>query len=90
MTRKKVGGLKFNEIIIRFKRKAGSFFPFYDIVVIKKATREKGAFIEKLGFFNPSFFENCFIMDLSRLGYWLNFGAKLHVTVKKRLVKYLS
>lgn len=71
MLRTKVGGKKFNKVVIRFRRRGHVHYPIYEIVVIKQNARIRGLFIEKLGYFNPNFTERTFVFDATRLAYWV-------------------
>lgn len=87
MLRTKVGGKKFNACVIRFRRKGRIFDPIYDICVMSQQSRNRGAYIEKLGYYNPRFSERNFFFNGQRFAYWLNGGAVVHPTVKKYLAK---
>jgi len=80
---------KTNPLIIRFQRQGCCHNPIFNIIVILQKTRQKGAFIEKLGYFNPRFKERALVLNSKRLAYWLLSGVKLHITVKRHLYKYL-
>jgi small subunit ribosomal protein S16 len=84
-----LGGNKLTQKVIRLRRRGHINLPFYDIVLIHKNLRCRGAFIEKLGYFNPNFSERTIVIDIPRLAYWLNHGAMVHNTVKKYIIKFL-
>lgn len=69
MLRTKVGGKKFNACMIRFRRHGRIFDPIFDIVVIAQQHRNKGAFIEKLGYYNPRFTERKLILNGQRFAF---------------------
>ncbi len=64
-----VNKCSFNTRIIRFRRRGHSGYPVYEIVLALKNTRNRGHFLEKLGFFNPNFSERLFFIDVSRYAY---------------------
>jgi len=80
---------KTNHLIIRFQRQGCRHNPIFNIVVILQKTRQKGAFIEKLGYLNPRFKERALVLNSKRLAYWIFCGVKLHITVKRHLYKFL-
>ena len=69
MLRTKIGGKKFNSCVIRFRRHGRIFDPMYDIVVIAQQNRNRGAYIEKLGYYNPRFTERKLILNGQRFAY---------------------
>lgn len=46
-----------NDKIIRLRRRGHAHYPVYEIVVMFKYKRNRGDFLEKLGFFNPNYRE---------------------------------
>lgn len=82
MLRTKVGGNKFNGCVIRLRRKGCKFSPMYDIVVMLQKQRNRGAYIEKIGYYNPSFSERRFILNSKRFAYWLNVVPKFICQLK--------
>lgn len=58
-----------NNTIIRLRRRGHHCYSVYEVVVCLKYKRRQGAFIEKVGFYNPQFREKVFFVDLYRLGY---------------------
>jgi len=85
-----VGGYKYNLLSIRLQRHGRINNPIYSIIVIPIKSRHQSRFIEKLGYFNPKFQERGLVINSKRLAYWLNHGAKLHMSVKKYLIKFLN
>jgi small subunit ribosomal protein S16 len=75
-------------VVIRLARGGAKARPFFNIVVADKRTRRDGAFIERLGFYNPiaSEGEEGFRVAQDRLAYWRGVGAVASPTVE-RLVK---
>lgn len=75
-------------VVVRLARGGNRNRPYFYVVVADSHARLQGCFIEKLGFYNPVAPENAesFRIDIERLKYWENVGAKSSPTVKK-LVK---
>jgi len=80
---------KIRQKVIRLRKRGQIYYPIYDIVVTFKDKRNRGRFIEKLGFFNPNFSERIFLLNSSRLAFWISRGVFINTTVKKYLVKFL-
>jgi ribosomal protein S16 len=60
---------KIRQKIIRLRKKGIKYYPIYDIIVTYKDNRNRGFFIEKLGFFNPHFKNKEFYINSYRLSY---------------------
>jgi small subunit ribosomal protein S16 len=75
-------------VVIRLARGGAKKRPFYSMVVADSRTRRDGRFIERIGFYNPvaSANEESLRVELDRLSYWQQKGARLSPTVT-RLVK---
>ena len=75
-------------VVVRLSRAGSKARPFYNIVVADKRVRRDGAFIERLGFYNPSAKEGVEGLRLAqdRLAYWKSVGAQASPTVE-RLIK---
>ena len=75
-------------VVIRLSRGGAKARPFFNIVVADKRTRRDGAFIERLGFYNPiaKDHEESIRIALDRLTYWRSVGATASPTVE-RLIK---
>ena len=76
--------------VIRLRKRGYLHYPIFEIILIYKDKRNRGAYIEKLGYFNPNFNERLFFFNIYRLSYWLNKGALINNTVKKYIVKFLT
>lgn len=65
-------------VSIRLSRGGAKKRPFYHIVVTDRRNRRDGRYIERLGFFNPiaTEAEEKLRIDLGRIDYWLEQGAK--------------
>jgi len=75
-------------VVIRLSRGGSKSRPFFNIVVADKRTRRDGAFIERLGFYNPIAkpHEESIRITQDRLTYWKSVGAQASPTVE-RLIK---
>lgn len=75
-------------VVIRLSRGGSKARPFFNIVVADKRTRRDGAFIERLGFYNPTArgAEEGLRIAQDRLTYWKGVGAQSSPTVD-RLIK---
>ena len=78
-------------VVIRLSRGGAKKRPFFNIIATDSRTRRDGAFIERVGFYNPVAAENeeGLRIALDRLNYWKSVGAQLSPTVA-RLVKDLA
>lgn len=61
---------------LRLRRKGRKKAAFYDIVAVDGRTRRDGAFIERIGYFNPLTSPSVISIDHNRALYWLNNGAQ--------------
>lgn len=75
----------YRAVVIRFWRKGAIYYPVYDIVVTYKDKRYRGSFLERIGHYNPQAGERMFFINLRKLGFWLNRGAKIHSKVARHL-----
>ena len=60
--------------------------PSYRIVVKEKRSKRDGAYLEKLGTYNPTSATAGVQLDLTRVSYWIKKGAQPTLTVT-RLIK---
>ena len=75
-------------VVIRLSRGGSKKRPFYHFTVAESRRARDGAFIERLGFFNPIARgqERTIRVDLDRIDFWVRQGAQMSPRVKK-LVK---
>ena len=75
-------------VVIRLSRSGSKARPFFNIVAADKRVRRDGAFIERLGFYNPTARggEEGLRIAQDRLTYWKSVGAQSSPTVD-RLIK---
>ena len=78
-------------VVIRLSRGGAKKRPFYNIVAASKRNRRDGAFIERLGYYNPvaSGAEQGLQIALDRVHHWKQHGAELSPAVD-RLVKIFA
>ena len=71
-------------VSIRLSRGGAKKRPFYHVVVTDSRNRRDGRYLERLGFFNPIARggEQRLNIDLDRVKYWLDQGAKPSDRVK--------
>jgi len=70
---------------LRLRRKGRKHYPVYDIVAVNVRARRDGAFLERLGYYNPNTHPNTIVVDSNRALYWLNVGAQPTPTVNRIL-----
>jgi small subunit ribosomal protein S16 len=72
-------------VVIRLSRGGSKARPFFNIVVSDKRVRRDGAFIERLGFYNPraKANEESIRIAQDRLTYWRSVGAQPSATVER-------
>ena len=77
-------------VTIRLTRRGGKNQPFYHVVVTDKRTRQGGASLEQVGFFNPRAqgAERKLRLDLARIDYWTGKGAEVSDRVKSLVAGY--
>jgi len=63
--------------VIRLSRGGRKKRPFYSVVVMDERNRRDGAFIEKLGYYDPCTEPEVINVDLDRVKAWTDQGAKL-------------
>jgi len=75
-------------VTIRLARHGSKKNPFYHITVADRRNRRDGAFVERVGFFNPvaTGQEEALRVDVERFDYWVSVGARPSESVAK-LVK---
>jgi len=77
-------------VTIRLSRGGAKKRPFYHIVATDKRNRRDGRYLERLGFFNPIAgpAEEKLRIDVGRVDYWLEQGAKPSERVAYLLKSY--
>lgn len=74
-------------VTIRLSRSGAKGRPFYHLTVADKRNARDGAFIERVGFYNPVARgqEEKLRVDMERVKYWLGEGAEISQRVSKLL-----
>ena len=67
---------------LRLRRKGRKGYPVYDVVAVDSRRKRDGAYIERLGYYDPNTSPNTVKLDDNRAIYWLNQGAQPTLTVK--------
>lgn len=70
---------------LRLRRKGKVHYPVYDVVAVDKRKRRDGAFIERLGYYDPNTRPNKISINPDRAIYWLEVGAQPSTVVAKLL-----
>lgn len=63
--------------VIRLQRGGRKKRPFYAVVVMDERNRRDGAFIEKLGYFDPCSSPEVIELDMTAVKKWTDQGAKV-------------
>ena len=72
---------------IRLKRNKKKNSPFFQIVVVDSRKKRDGAYIEKVGHYDPLKKEfPKFVMDMDRINYWVSVGAQPSERVEKFMI----
>jgi len=72
---------------LRLRRKGKKFHPVYDIVAMDSRSRRDGAYLERLGYYDPNTPKSTIKIDHSRAIYWLNNGAQ-PTDITRHLLSY--
>lgn len=70
---------------IRLRRKGRTHLPKYDVVLVDSRKKRDGAFIERIGYYDPHTQPSTINIDAERAIYWLNVGAQPTDVVGKLL-----
>ena len=70
---------------LRLRRKGRTHYPIYDIVAVDSRKKRDGAFLERLGYYDPHTKPSTVSVDADRTIYWLNTGAQPTDMVKELL-----
>jgi len=73
--------------VIRLSRGGRKKRPFYSVVVMDGRKRRDGAFIEKLGYFDPCKNPEVIQLDLERVKAWTDQGAQVSDRVASLIAK---
>lgn len=73
-------------LAIRLTRMGAKKRPTYRIIVSEKRYKNNGAFVERLGHYNPLTEPTTLVYDKERFEYWLKQGAQPSDTIKRLLL----
>jgi len=76
-------------VSIRLTRGGAKKKPFYRIVVLDSRTKRDGAYLEKIGHYNPCVDPAEIVIDKEKLDKWIKNGAQCSTTVAS-LIKKVS
>ncbi|MCX7996884.1 MAG: 30S ribosomal protein S16 [Patescibacteria group bacterium] len=77
-------------VAIRLMRFGKKHFPTYRIVALDKRAKRDGAYIEKIGIYQPMSNPHVLEWNQERLNYWIRNGAIVSDGVKKLMVNNLK
>lgn len=66
---------------LRLRRKGRMHLPIYDIIAVDGRARRDGAFLDKIGFYDPNTNPNTIRIDSAKALHWLGVGAQPTETV---------
>jgi small subunit ribosomal protein S16 len=70
---------------LRLRRKGRTHYPIYDIIAVDGRKKRDGAYLERLGYFDPHPSPSKISINPDRVIYWLNVGAQPSDVVRKLL-----
>jgi small subunit ribosomal protein S16 len=70
-------------LAIRLMRMGAKKSPSYRVVVKEKLSKRDGAYVENVGFYNPTRNPAEVRLDLERVNYWIERGAQPTDTVRQ-------
>ena len=70
-------------LAIRLMRMGAKKSPSYRVVVKEKLSKRDGAYVENVGFYNPTREPAEIRLDMDRVNYWLGRGAQPTDTVRQ-------
>ena len=74
-------------LAIRLMRMGAKKSPSYRVVVKEKLSKRDGAYVENVGFYNPTRNPAEVRLDLERVNYWIGRGAQPTDTVRQLIRK---
>ncbi len=77
-------------VSIRLTRQGGKKKPFYRVVAIDKRNRRDGAYLERLGYYDPTLNPPKIVLDLEKIQQWVAKGAQCSETVASLMKKVSS
>lgn len=75
-------------VVIRLQRAGGRNRPFFRVVVADSRKARDGAFIEKIGYYDPIPDPDAISIERERVEHWVKQGAKPSVAVRELVRRY--
>jgi small subunit ribosomal protein S16 len=72
---------------LRLRRKGRKYHAIYDIIAVDGRKKRDGAYLERIGYFDPNHSPSFIQVDPHRAIYWLNVGAQ-PTDIVKRILSY--
>lgn len=77
-------------LAIRLMRMGAKKRPSYRIIVKEKSSKRDGAYLEKVGFYDPTRNPAEVRLDMDRVSYWIEKGAQPTDTVRQLIKKQVK
>ncbi|HVF26988.1 MAG TPA: 30S ribosomal protein S16 [Pyrinomonadaceae bacterium] len=74
-------------LAIRLMRMGAKKRPSYRVIVKEKSSKRDGAYLEKVGFYDPTRNPAEVSLDMDRVSYWIGKGAQPTDTVRQLIKK---
>ncbi len=74
-------------LAIRLMRMGAKKKPSYRVIVKEKSSKRDGAYLEKVGFYDPTRNPAEVRLDMDRVSYWIEKGAQPTDTVRQLIKK---
>ncbi len=74
-------------LAIRLMRMGAKKRPSYRVIVKEKSSKRDGAYLEKVGFYDPTRNPAEVRLDMDRVSYWIEKGAQPTDTVRQLIKK---
>ena len=75
-------------LAIRLMRMGAKKSPSYRVVVKEKLSKRDGAYVENVGFYNPTRDPAEIRLDMERVNYWIGRGAQPTDTVRQLIRRH--
>ncbi len=75
-------------VVIRLERRGTKKTPHHRIVATERAYAQGGRILETIGHYNPAYDPPKFLIDESRLVFWVSSGAQVSPAVRSLVKKF--
>ena len=75
-------------VVIRLQRKGTKKAPHHRIVVTDRSRSQRGRVLETVGYYDPSYDPPKFLLEESRLVFWMSSGAQVSEAVCAMLKRF--